>query len=77
MRSDDLTPLQLQAIRTGLTPLARYLAKLRARMCERGFEADDELLALVTKADNAVDRLSIELHYRSCKSGVGRKAKDG
>ena len=53
-----------EATRQGLWPLARYLARLRARIFERGFEADDELLALVTQADNAVDWLSIELHYR-------------
>ena len=47
MRSDDLTPLQLKAIRAGLVPLTRYLAKLRERMHERGFEADDETVTVM------------------------------
>lgn len=57
MRSNVLTPVQHKAVRAGLTPLVSYLAKLRERIHERGFEIDNELRVLVAQAHDAMDRL--------------------
>jgi hypothetical protein len=37
-----------------------------------GFLLDDPLFQLVSKAYDAVQALSVHVHYLSCKSGVGR-----
>jgi hypothetical protein len=50
-----------------------YLGRLARRMEERGFPPDDPYYLLVLRAQDAVHRLSVETHYRSCTSGVGRK----
>ena len=44
-------------------------------MEKRGFSPDDRLLQLVTQAQAVMQDLSMELHYVSCKRGVGRKAR--
>jgi hypothetical protein len=45
-------------------------------MEKAGFKPDDPVYQLVFKAYDAMHRLSVELHYRSCKSGVGRPNRD-
>jgi hypothetical protein len=34
------------------------------------------MMTFVTQAQDAVDRLSVALHYRACGHGVGRKPLD-
>ena len=41
-----------------------------------GFPADDPLFLRVCKAYDATDALCMDLHYRSCASGVGKPAKE-
>ena len=49
-----------------------YLFRLRQRMDKRGFSPDDPLYQLVVNAYDALHPLTVELHYLSCKEGVGR-----
>ena len=72
MDTDDLTTDQARQLHERIRPMLAYLYKLRGRMEQRGFPRDDELRQLVERAYDSVHRLSVELHYLSCKSGVGR-----
>ena len=75
MRSDDLTPVQAQALKEKLRPMLAYLGRLEKRMHKRRFPPDDKLVHLVRDAYNAMHALNVEIHYLSCTSGVGRASK--
>ena len=49
-----------------------YLGALIDRMNRRGFSPDDRLFRRALEAFDKVHALNIELHYMSCKAGVGR-----
>src|SRR5262245_52898657 len=76
MKSDDLTTAQAERINKALFPLANYLARLYFRIEKVGFRRDDPLFVLVRDAYHAVLKLSHDLHYRSCTSGVGRDPRE-
>jgi len=67
-----MTCWQAEQVNKALYPLANYLVRLRSRMEKVGFLPDDPVFLLVAKAQDAVQHLRVELHYRSCRSGVGR-----
>ena len=67
-----MTCWQAEQVNKALYPLANYLVRLRSRMEKVGFLPDDPVFLLVAKAQDAVQHLMVELHYRSCRSGVGR-----
>jgi hypothetical protein len=66
-----LTREQAAIINRALYPLANYLIRLRRRMERVGFLPDDPFFCLVAKAQDALQHLTVTLHYRSCPSGVG------
>jgi hypothetical protein len=72
MDSNNIRKDQAATLCRGIHPGLRYLARLRSRMEQAGFLPDDPLFRLVSKAYDAVHALSVHMHYRSCKSGVGR-----
>ena len=72
MDSGKLRTDQTAALSHGLAPGLRYLARLHTRMKRTGFPPDDPLFRLVAKAYDAVQHLSVHVHYLSCQSGVGR-----
>jgi hypothetical protein len=72
MRSEQLTDNQLQALAERLRPMLGYLSRLQARMAQQGFSADDRLVVLVGAAQQAMQALTVELHYLSC-DGTGRQ----
>jgi hypothetical protein len=43
---------------------------------QRGFPQDDKLYQIALRTDQDLRHLCMELHYLSCKSGVGREKKD-
>jgi hypothetical protein len=61
-----------KALYTGMN----YLIRLKTRMEKVGFPPDDPLYKLVASAYDAMHRLSVEVHYLSCK-GVGRPSAEG
>jgi hypothetical protein len=70
---DRLNPEQARKIHEALGPATGYLWRLVERMCESDLRLrDPELYRLVTAARDAMLALTVELHYQSCKSGVGR-----
>jgi hypothetical protein len=75
MDSDDLTAEQATKMHESLFRLANYLRRVVARMEKRGFPPDDRLYQHAKRAYDAVCSLGVELHYLSCKSGVGKRPK--
>ena len=76
MDSRKLTADQADRMVAGLAPGRRYISKLKARMEQRKFPADDKLYVLTLEAQRALQDLFVELHYLSCQSGVGREARE-
>jgi len=79
MDSSDLQPWQAHVIGQALFPHVNYLYRLRRRMEQVGFKPGDPLFREVAEAYDAVQKLSVTLHYMSCTSGVGlspRKPKE-
>ena len=72
MDSDSLQPWQCEAIAKALFPGANYIVRLKARMERRGFRPDDPIYRLVVTLHDTMQALRMQLHYRSCESGVGR-----
>jgi hypothetical protein len=75
MDSRELSIDQAAKLYDQLRPQLRYLLALRRRMEQCGFPPDDELRQLVERAYDAVHRLSVELHYLSCPSGVSQRRR--
>jgi hypothetical protein len=75
MDSTKIKPWQARRMHTTLLPALGYLCRLRERMEKRGFPPNDKLLKLTVAAYNAIHSLTVELHYMSCESGVGRETK--
>ena len=73
MKASDLTTEQAGAIKDRIAPMLAYLHRLKARMDERDFLANDPLYVLVTDARESLHSLWVESHYLSC-SGVGRRS---
>jgi hypothetical protein len=70
---DRLTPDQARKIHDALRPATGYLWRLVERMNRTGLDVrDPDLYRRVTAALDAMHSLTVELHYQSCKSGVGR-----
>ena len=66
---------QARKVHQALGPSVRYLYRLKARMLKVGFIQDDLLYQLVSQAYDTIQALSMQLHYLSCKSGVGRPSE--
>ncbi len=66
---------QAECIANGLYPGMNYLSRLRNRM-EKLFPPDDPLFLKVVAAPDAMKVLGMEMHYQSCKTGVGRPDKE-
>ena len=75
MDSKDLTPAQAAIVNKSIRRLLNYLYRLMSRMEKVGFKPDDPVFVKVKAAYDAVFDLTIDLHYLSCASGVGRSPK--
>ncbi|HTM52493.1 MAG TPA: hypothetical protein VL175_00605 [Pirellulales bacterium] len=62
MDSADLTPEQLNQVFVQLEPIARYLARVKARMIEQQFPPDDELFQMVEKAHAQAHAVAMKVH---------------
>jgi hypothetical protein len=74
--SMNLTRDQAAALSAKVGPMLGYIVRLRMRIDKAGFLPRDPLYVLVRDAEDKLHRLSVELHYRSCGSGVGRTANE-
>jgi hypothetical protein len=75
MNSRDLTCEQAEALLKQIWPTLGYLNRVRARMEQRHFPSDDRLYRMVVAARDRIHELTVELHYMSCRQGVGRPAR--
>lgn len=75
MREYELSTTQASMIRDALHPTLGFLTKLERRLAELGCDSTDRVYQLVVGAQDAMHGLSVELNYRSCKTGVGRSQR--
>jgi hypothetical protein len=73
MDADDLTPEQCAQLLARLRPMHGYLTRLHDRIERRHFPPDDRLRQEVKAACDAMLRLTVDLHYRSCQGKTGRR----
>jgi hypothetical protein len=76
MDSEELTTEQAAKMHKSLFRLANYLSRVVKRMERRGFPPDDPLFKSARRAYDAVCSFCMDLHYLSCKTGVGRPARE-
>ena len=70
-----LQPWQARRVHRALQPSVGYLSRLKARMLKAGFTQNDLLYQLVSQSYYSIQALSMQFHYLSCKSGVGRPSE--
>jgi hypothetical protein len=75
MDSDKLTTEQAGQMRQSLFRLTNYLSRVVTRMEQTGFPPNDPLFKSARRAYHAVCSFYMDLHYHSCKSGVGKAAR--
>jgi hypothetical protein len=73
MDSTQLTDERLARLKEIVGRHLRFYNRLTDRMNRVGFRGTDPLLIAAFEAQHKVQSLSVELHYASCKSGVGRE----
>jgi hypothetical protein len=76
MDSSQITTEQAEKIKDAIGPAFGYLSRPVQRIERRGFPPDDKLFQLASAAYDRMHHLWGDLHYRSCRSGVGRARKD-
>jgi hypothetical protein len=75
---EPLTPEQAQKIRDSIGPTFGYLLRLIERTEQKGLRnGEPKLYQLVRRAEDVMHSLSIELHYQSCRHGLGRPPTAG
>ena len=62
-----LRPAHARIVQAAVTPMLRYLGRLRTRMYEVGFRPTDPLMGVVEKAYDAIHHLNVLLHYEACE----------
>lgn len=72
MTRDEITTKQAEKIYLALRPTLGFLTQLEERLTALGFSSTDDFYRKVLDARDAFHRLTVETHYRSCGSGVGR-----
>jgi hypothetical protein len=72
MGFNRLTANQAASFRDKIRPMLHFLLRCRRRLDARGFDPNSTLYKAVDAAYSAFHRLHIELHYQTCRRGVGR-----
>src|SRR5262249_58081425 len=76
MTSSELKTWQAAKMRSKLAPTLSYLYRPVQRMNQRGFPPDDKLYQITLRTYQDFHHLCMELHYLSCRCGVGRESKE-
>ncbi len=66
----ELLREQAEVLKDKLTPMLGYLTRVRQRMEQ--LRIDDKLYHDVFQAQQSMQDLCADLHYRTCRGGVGR-----
>ena len=72
MTGEHITTRQARKIYDALYPTLGFLTQLEMRLLDLGFPPTDDYVVRVRSARDAYQQLTVETHYLSCKSGVGR-----
>jgi hypothetical protein len=72
----ELKTTEARAFGERIGTTLRFLPRCRDRLHALGFDPKCKLYQGVQDAYDAMHSLSIELHYQSIKSGVGRPEKE-
>jgi len=75
MDSNTLRRWQIARLKKSVDPMLRYLFRLRDRMRKVGFLPSDPLYCVVEKAYDAVQALTVKLHYMGC-DGTGNPPRE-
>ena len=76
MDSRSITTEQAKIMADAVRIQLNYLSRLRSRMERVGFPPADPLYREVHAAWAATHSLFVQLHYLSCKSGVGESIRE-
>jgi len=71
VRSTELTEQQIADLLRVLGPTLGYLSRMVRRMDKLAFPHDDMQYRQAVDAQHRMQGLCMELHYLSCRSGVG------
>ncbi len=77
MTTNEITTRQAGKIYAALVPTLGFLTQLEVRLGEMGISPLDPYFQKVMAARDAFHGLTVETHYRSCESGVGRSKVAG
>jgi hypothetical protein len=75
MQSDQVSRRQARTIKARLQPALDYVSRLAARMRARGFPPDDQLMALVSNAEQALHELQNDLLIRTLEGPTAPPAQ--
>lgn len=67
-----LPPMHARTICAAVRPMLGYVGRLRERMYATGWTDADKLMQMVNGAQDALHRLTVELHYEGCEREDGR-----
>jgi hypothetical protein len=76
MGKPELTTSQAKAFLARIRPTFGFLTRCKKRLEDRGFDQAGSLYTAVAKAQDAMRRLHLELHYESIPHGVGWPPKE-
>jgi hypothetical protein len=65
MTSDDQSPERCDALSKQIGPMLGYLGWLSKRMAKAGIPPGDPQSVLICRAEDAMHRLRVDVHYRS------------
>jgi hypothetical protein len=74
--SNALKQWQIANLQKSVAPMLTYLHKLRDRMQRASFLPQDPLYQVVEKAYDAVQALTVKLHYLGCDHGTGNPPRE-
>ncbi|AWM39161.1 hypothetical protein GobsT_25570 [Gemmata obscuriglobus] len=71
MDIDDITTEQARKLYDAYHPVLGHLSRVRQRLDQLGFPLDDAFLKAVSRAQDAMRDLTVELNYMACPAGTG------
>jgi hypothetical protein len=75
MKTEDLSPEQLEKLYAAIWPRMNYIVRLEKRLKELGFKEEEPLRAKVLAARNAMQALHIQIHYARCADSTANRPR--
>lgn len=74
--TEKISVRQAAKLHAALHPTLGFLTVLEQRLLDLGIPATDAYYQKVAAARDAMHRLVVDTHYKSCASGVGRPVRE-